>query len=113
MKSAKFSPTLRIKKNDIVVVTAGADKGKKGRVLEAFPQEDKVTVEKVNMIKRHQRPTQQQRQGGIIERESKIDASNVMLFCMKCDKPVRVGHKKLEDNKKVRVCRICGEMFDI
>ena len=109
--SAKSS--MNIKKNDIVSVIAGADKGKKGRVIEALPAENRVIVEKVNMIKRHQRPTQQQRQGGIIEREAKINRSNVQMFCTKCDKPVRIGHKRLENGKKARVCKKCGEMFDL
>jgi len=104
---------LLIKKDDIVTVTAGSDKGAKGRVIEAIPSENRVIVEKVNVVKRHQRPTQTQRQGGIIEREAKISASNVQIFCSKCDKPVRIGHKKLEDGKKARVCAKCGEMLDI
>lgn len=106
-------PKLTIKKDDVVVVISGADKGKKGRVIEAIPAEGRVVVEKVNVIKRHQRPDPRNRQGGIIEREHKIDASNVQIFCPKCDKPVRIGHKRLEDGKKVRICRKCGEMFDI
>ncbi|MDH5476811.1 MAG: 50S ribosomal protein L24 [Nitrospinota bacterium] len=105
--------TMNVKKNDVVVVISGADKGKKGKVLEAIPSEGRVIVEKVNIVKRHQRPTQQQRQGGIIEKEAKIDASNVQPFCTKCEKPVRIGHKKLEDGKKVRICRKCGEMMDL
>ncbi len=104
---------MNIKKNDIVYVISGADKGKKGRVIEALPSENRVIVEKVNIIKRHQRPTQQQRQGGIIEREAKIHRSNVQIFCTKCDKPVRIGHKRLENGKKARICVKCGEMFDL
>ncbi|VAX23097.1 LSU ribosomal protein L24p (L26e) [hydrothermal vent metagenome] len=103
---------MKIKKDDVVVVIAGADKGKKGRVIEAIPGEGRVIVEKVNIVKRHQRPTPQQRQGGIIEREAKFAASNVAIFCSKCDKAVRIGAKILEDGTKVRVCRKCGEMLD-
>ncbi len=103
---------MKIKKDDLVVVTAGADKGKKGRVLESIPSTGKVRVEGVRVVKRHQRPTAQQRQGGIIEKEDPIDVSNVQIFCMKCDKPVRVAGKRLEDGKNARVCRKCGEMFD-
>ena len=102
-----------VKKDDVVVVTTGADKGKRGRVLEAFPDEGRITVEKVNMVKKHQKPTQRQRQGGIIEKEAKIQVSNVQIYCAKCDKPVRVAHKRLEDGKKVRICRKCGEMLDV
>lgn len=102
-----------IKKDDIVVVTSGADKGKKGRVIEAIPSENRVIVEKVKIIKKHQKPNMKQRQGGIIEREAKIDVSNVKIFCSKCGKPTRIAQKKLEDGKKVRVCRKCDEMLDI
>ena len=105
--------SMSLKKNDVVMVISGADKGKKGKVLEVIRSEGRVIVEKVNVVKRHQRPTHQQKQGGIIEREAKIDASNVQMFCAKCDKPVRIGRKKLEDGKKVRVCRKCGEMMDV
>ncbi len=104
---------MQIKKSDIVVVISGADKGKRGKVIEAIPSEDRVIVEKVNIIKRHQRPTQRQRQGGIIEREGKVHFSNVQIYCSRCDKPVRIGCKMLEDGKKVRVCRKCGEMLDV
>jgi large subunit ribosomal protein L24 len=102
-----------LKKDDVVVVITGADKGKRGRIIEAFPDEGRVRVEKVNLVKKHQKPTQRQRQGGIIEMEAKIQVSNVQIYCSKCDKPVRVGHKKLEDGKKVRICRKCGEMLDV
>jgi len=111
--SKGVKPRMEIKKDDVVVVIAGAEKGKKGRVIEALPSESRVVVEKVNVVKRHQRPNQQQRQGGIIEREAKIDSSNVQIFCPKCDRSSRIGHKMLENGKKVRVCRRCGEMFDI
>jgi large subunit ribosomal protein L24 len=103
---------MRIKKDDMVTVIAGADKGKKGRVVEAYPKESALIVEKVALVKRHQRPTQQNQQGGIIEKEAKIHVSNVQVICGKCDKPVRVGMKTLEDGKKARVCRSCGEMLD-
>ncbi len=104
---------MRIRKDDVVVVIAGADKGKKGRVIGSIPAVRKVIVEGVKLVKRHQKPTQQQRQGGIIEKEAAIDVSNVQIICSKCDKPVRIGGKKLEDGKKVRICRSCGEMLDL
>jgi len=112
-KSFAAPVKMPVKKDDVVVVTTGADKGKRGRVLEAFPDEGRITVEKVNMVKKHQKPTQRQRQGGIIEKEAKIQVSNVQIYCAKCDKPVRVAHKRLEDGKKVRICRKCGEMLDV
>ena len=101
-----------IKKDDVVKVIAGKDRGKRGKVLRVFPHEGRVTVERINLMKRHTRPTQRMQQGGIIEREGKLHISNVMLMCTKCDRGVRVGHKLLEDGKKVRVCRRCGEVLD-
>jgi large subunit ribosomal protein L24 len=71
-----------------------------------------VLVEKVNMVKKHQRPTQKLRQGGIIEREGALAISNVLLVCGRCDKPVRTGMKTLADGRKLRVCRRCGEPID-
>ena len=112
MQRSEKKRTMHVKKGDLVVVVSGADKGKRGKVLEAIPSEGRVVVEKVNIVKRHQRPTQTQREGGIIEREAKIDSSNVQPFCAKCSKPVRLGRKVLEDGKKVRICRKCGEMMD-
>ena len=99
----------QVKKNDVVMVIAGKDKGKSGKVLTVIPQKDRVIVEKVNFIKRHARPSSQHRQGGIIEKEGPINLSNVMLVCMKCNKPTRIAKKTLEDGKKVRVCKKCGE----
>lgn len=101
-----------IKKEDFVRIIAGKDRGKQGRVLRVFPREGRLTVERLNMIKRHTRPTQQIQQGGIIEREGKIHLSNVMLICTRCSRGVRVGHRRLEDGKKVRVCRRCDEVLD-
>ncbi len=104
--------SLKVKKDDLVEVRAGKDKGRRGKVLRVLPLDGKVLVEKVNMVKKHQRPNQKDRQGGIIERENPFSAANVMVVCAKCDKPVRVGKKKLEDGKSVRVCRKCGELLD-
>lgn len=101
-----------IKKDDFVRIIAGKDRGKQGKVLRVFPQEERLMVERVNMIKRHTRPTQQMQQGGIIQREGKLHISNVMLICGKCARGVRIGHRVLEDGKKVRACRRCGEAFD-
>lgn len=101
-----------IKKDDFVKVISGRDRGKQGKVLEVFPKNARLRVENVQMIKRHTRPTQQMQQGGIIEREGTIHISNVMLVCTKCDRGVRVGHRVLEDGKKVRVCRRCDDVLD-
>jgi len=102
---------LHVKKNDLVMVIGGRDKGKSGKVLSVLPKKNRVIVEKVNFIKRHTRPSTKQRQGGIIEREGPINISNVMLICTKCNKPSRIGKKYLEDGKKVRVCKKCGEIL--
>ena len=107
MERKKF----HVKKKDLVMVIAGKDKGKSGKVLSVLSKKNRVIVEKVNFIKRHTRPSAKQRQGGIIEREGPINISNVMLICTKCNKPSRVGKKYLEDDKKVRVCKKCGEIL--
>ena len=100
-----------VKKNDMVIVTVGKDKGKTGKVLRINQKTDRVIVEKVNIIKRHVRPSQKSK-GGIMERESPIAVSNVMIYCEKCSKPVRVGNKILEDGKRVRFCKKCNEVLD-
>jgi large subunit ribosomal protein L24 len=103
---------LTIRKNDTVLVIAGREKGKRGKVLFVLPARERVVVEHVNMIKRHQRPTQKLRQGGIIEREAPLHVSNVMLVCSKCDKATRVGVRVLADDRRARVCRRCGDIVD-
>jgi len=101
-----------VRKGDTVIVVAGKERGKKGKVLRVIPEKGRVVVERINMIKKHQRPTQKIRQGGIIEREGAIHLSNVMLLDPNSDKPTRVGMKALSDGKKVRVARRSGEMLD-
>ena len=103
---------LSIRKNDTVLVIAGKEKGKRGKVLFVIPSRNRVVVEHVNMIKRHQRPTQKIRQGGIIEREGSLHVSNVMLVCGKCGKPTRAGAQVLADGRRARACRKCGEIVD-
>ncbi|MBM4433097.1 MAG: 50S ribosomal protein L24 [Chloroflexi bacterium] len=103
---------MKIRKNDTVLVIAGKDKGKKGKVRFAYPDKERVLVEGVNMIKRHTRALRQARQAGIIEREAPIHVSDVMLLCAKCNHPTRVGFRLLEDGKRVRVCRACSEIID-
>ena len=102
----------RVRSGDTVMVLAGKERGKRGKVLRVLPDKDRVLVEKVNMIKKHQRPTQKLRQGGIIEREGSIHLSNVLLVCGRCDRPVRTGIKLLADGRKQRVCKRCGESID-
>lgn len=103
---------MKIRKNDTVLVVAGKDRGKKGRVRQAFPKRDKVVVEGINMAKRHSRARGQARQAGIIELEVPLHISNVMLVCNKCNKPARVGFRLLADARKARVCRSCHEVID-
>ncbi len=103
---------MKIRKNDTVLVIAGKDKGKKGKVRKAIPRDHKVIVEGVNMIKRHSRARGVARQAGIIELEAPIHVSNVMLICGKCNKPTRVGYRFLDDGRKVRICRSCDEVID-
>ena len=101
-----------MKRGDTVAVIAGRERGKRGKVLWLIPERSRVVVEKVNMIKRHQRPTQKLRQGGIIEREGPLHISNVMVVCPKCDRPSRTGIQQLADGKKVRICKRCQETID-
>ena len=103
---------LKLKKDDIVEVIAGREKGKKGKILALYPEDGKLTVEKLNMVKRHTKPSAQNKQGGIVEKEGQLAISNVLLVCDKCGKGVRVKRKKLEDGKRVRVCVKCGEVMD-
>ena len=104
------SSKIKIKKGDTVIVLSGKDKGKKGKVLEAWPNEGKVVVERVNIVKRHQRRTQQF-QGGIIEKAKAIHVAKVMLVCPKCNEPARVTRSEV-DGKKVRTCKSCNEVVD-
>ena len=103
-------PKMNVKKGDKVQVLSGKDRGAQGEVLRAFPAEGKVIVEGVAMVKKHQKPTQVGQQGGILEREAKIDVSNVMLICPACGKPTRVGHTGT-GKEKMRVCKKCGHQF--
>ena len=101
-----------LKKDDIVEVIAGREKGKKGKVLAFFPETGKLTVEKLNMLKRHMKGDGKSRQSGIVDKEGTIHLSNVLVVCDKCGKGVRIKRKKLEDGKRVRICRKCGEVID-
>jgi len=103
---------MKIRKNDSVVIITGKDRGKKGKVRRAFPKENKVVVEGLNMIKQHSRLRGRARQAGIIEMEAPIPVSKVMLLCNKCGKATRVGFDSLADGKKVRICRSCKELID-
>ena len=106
---------MHVRKNDLVMVITGKDKGTKGKITAAFPKTGKVIVEGVNMVTRHQKARNAMQPGGIVKKEAAIDASNVMLICPKCNKPVRVAHKVTvnevngkKDRSMVRVCKKCG-----
>lgn len=101
-----------IKKDDKVKIITGKDNGKVGKVLRVDRKKQRILVENANKVKRHTRPSAQNRQGGIIESEAPIHVSNVMLMCNKCIKPVRIKMQRLDDGKKVRVCRKCNEQID-
>lgn len=103
---------MKIRKNDNVLIIAGKDKGKKGKVRFAYPKDERLIVEGVNYIKKHTKATGNVKQAGIVEREAPIHVSDVMLLCNKCNKPTRVGARFLEDGKKVRLCRSCHEVVD-
>lgn len=101
-----------IRKDDKVKVLTGKDRGKIGKVLKVNRKTHRILVENVNIVKRHSRPSAQNRQGGIIENPAPLDSSNVMLLCSKCIKPTRIKMQQLDDGKKVRVCRKCNEQID-
>lgn len=103
---------MRIKKGDTVVVTSGKYRGKKGKVLKVFPKQERAIVEDVNIMKKHQKPTQQMQQGGIIEQEAPIHISNLMYFDSKVNSGTRVGYKFLDDGTKVRYSKKSGEVID-
>jgi len=103
---------MKIRRDDTVLVIAGKDKGKRGKVRRSLPKENRVVVDGVNIVKRHMRPRGTVRQAGIIEREAPIHVSNVMLICNKCNHPTRIGFRFLEDGTKTRVCRRCHEVID-
>jgi large subunit ribosomal protein L24 len=100
---------LKIRKNDTVMVIAGRDRGKTGKVLRVLPLRGRVIVERLNMVKRHTKPRGAASPGGIVEREAPLEISNVMVLCDRCNAPVRIGIKFAADGSKSRVCRRCGD----
>ncbi len=97
---------MKIKKNDLVKMLAGKDSGKTGKVLRVFPEEKKVVVDGLNMLKKHNRPRKEGEKGQRIEMPRKVDISNAILVCPKCSKPTRIAYK-IEGEKKMRVCKKC------
>ena len=103
---------MKIRKNDTVLVIAGKDKGKKGKVRFVYPKDRRILVEGVNFIKKHSKARGQAKQAGIIDLEAPVPVSNVMLLCDKCNHPAHIGFRLLEDGGKVRICRSCREVID-
>lgn len=101
---------MHVKKGDKVVVIAGSDKGKTGKVLANMPKQNRVIVEGVNMVTKHQKQTREMQQAGIVHKEGTINSSNVMLYCDKCKSGVRT-ESKIENGKKVRACKKCGTVL--
>ncbi|MER3446215.1 MAG: 50S ribosomal protein L24 [Candidatus Dadabacteria bacterium] len=100
---------LHIKNGDTVYVISGKERGKTGKVIKILRDENKAIVERLNVIKRHARPSQKNPSGGIIEKEAGIHISNLMLYCSKCKRPSRIGRKRLASGEKVRYCKRCNE----
>ena len=103
---------LHVKKNDMVMIIAGKEKGKSGKVARVFPEKGRLTVEGLNVVKRHTRPSRTNQDGGIVEKEAPLDASNVLLLCGACGKAARTGIRVLEDGRKIRFCKKCNEIVD-
>ena len=103
---------MRLRRDDTVLVTKGRDRGKQGRVQEVFPAHGKVLVEGVNIVLRHTKPTANVRQGGIIQKELPVRVSNLVLVCIHCTRPTRVGYRTLADGTKARTCKKCREVIE-
>ncbi|MBU1194602.1 MAG: 50S ribosomal protein L24 [Proteobacteria bacterium] len=103
---------IRLKKDDKVKVLTGKDKGKIGKVLKIVKKTNRAVVENINIVKTHQRPSQANPQGGIVEKTMPIAISNLMVMCNSCVKPTRIGTKQLEDGKRVRICKKCSQQID-
>jgi large subunit ribosomal protein L24 len=102
----------RLRKDDTVMVMTGRERGKTGKVLRVLADENRVIIERVNLVKRHTKPRGVQSPGGIVEKEASLHLSNVLPICGRCNKATRVGSRRLEDGKAVRVCRRCQEQLD-
>ena len=103
---------MRFRSDDNVLIIKGRDRGKQGRIQHILHSKNKVLVEGVNIVKKHQKPAQGVRQGGIIQKELPIPSANVMLVCTHCSEPTRIGYKYLADGTKARVCRKCEEVIE-
>jgi len=104
---------MKIRKDDNVLVVSGKDKGKKGKVRQVLPDENKVIVEGAGIVKRHTKAGQNKaKQAGIVEKETPLAIAKVMLICKRCEKPARVGFREMADGKKVRFCHACNEVIE-
>jgi len=112
MSKVTLKPKIHVKKGDNVVVVAGKDIGKRGKIIDVNAGAGRVYVDKVNVVSRHTKPTKGAPQGGIVKKEAAIHSSNVMLFCNKCGKGVRVKKELLSDGQKIRICAKCSTRFD-
>ncbi len=101
---------MKIKKGDTVLVISGKNKGKKGKILRAFPKEKKILIDGINLMKKHQKPKKTGEKGQIIQKPAPIDVSNVKMICPKCSKAVRLGYK-IVDDKKYRICKKCNKQI--
>lgn len=102
---------VHVKRGDTVVIISGKDEGKKGEILKVLPKTNRVIVKGVNMVTKHVKPNMANRQGGMVHQEAPVNASNVMLYCTRCNTSTRIAYKVLEDGSKVRVCKHCNETF--
>ena len=109
MATTRAAAKFRIRKNGLVMVIKGKDRGKTGKVMRVLPDEERVVVERLNIVKRHSKPRGAASPGGIVEKEAPLRISNVMFFCERCNAPVRLGIKVAQDGERSRMCRRCGE----
>ncbi len=108
----RWGNRMHVRKGDTVVVISGKDRGKKGKIIRAEPATGRVVVEGVNVVKRHLKPRGKSMQGGIVDQEAAVPSSKVMLVCVRCNRPSRLGRTSLKDGRSVRVCKRCGEVVD-
>jgi large subunit ribosomal protein L24 len=102
---------LKLRRDDLVYVITGKDRGKKGKILKLFPKGNKAIVEGINFAKKHRRKTREDQQGGIVQIETPIDISNLIFLCKHCNQPTRIAATILKDGSKVRICKKCKEVI--
>ena len=107
-----MATNLNLKKGDEIVVLAGKDKGRRGKIQKVLPQASAVIVEGLNLVKKHAKPTKANPQGGVIDKTLPLQSSKVMVVCSGCSQPTRIRHERAVDGKSVRICRHCGRTLD-